>query len=157
MACGVFLYVSAAYFSLSDVYLCKKYKNFLIFFSRKLLLLRKRNTVYTRSKHGFSLRKSKVLSFGGSSLKWSKSIERYSKKANEVSWAGWMTEAKIFFFSYFNSIEVYLCSLCKCKGFITLNNFPFCFYAGSYLGCCCGREEEQRTERCCPCCFSNKE
>ncbi|KAG6776122.1 hypothetical protein POTOM_019626 [Populus tomentosa] len=49
----------------------------------KLLLLRKRNTVYTRSKHGFSLRKSKVLSFGGSSLKWSKSIERYWKKANE--------------------------------------------------------------------------
>jgi len=98
MACGVFLYVSAAYFSLSDVYLCKKYKNFLIFFSRKLLLLRKRNTVYTRSKHGFSLRKSKVLSFGGSSLKWSKSIDRYSKKANEVSWAGWMAEAKFLFF-----------------------------------------------------------
>ncbi|KAJ6405376.1 hypothetical protein OIU84_013354 [Salix udensis] len=49
----------------------------------KLLLLRKRNTVYTRSKHGFSLRKSKVLSVGGSSLKWSKSIEKHSKKANE--------------------------------------------------------------------------
>ncbi|KAJ6939182.1 hypothetical protein NC651_005584 [Populus alba x Populus x berolinensis] len=50
---------------------------------RKLLLLRKRNTEYTRSKHGFSLRKSKVLSVGGSSLKWSKSIEKHSKKANE--------------------------------------------------------------------------
>ncbi|XP_050235440.1 uncharacterized protein At1g21580 isoform X2 [Mercurialis annua] len=50
---------------------------------RKLLLLRKRDTEYTRSKHGFSLRKSKVLSVGGSSLKWSKSIERQSKKANE--------------------------------------------------------------------------
>ncbi|KAJ8762904.1 hypothetical protein K2173_023033 [Erythroxylum novogranatense] len=49
----------------------------------KLLLLRNRDTVYTRSKHGFSLRKSKVLSVGGSSLKWSKSIERRSKKANE--------------------------------------------------------------------------
>ncbi|KAL5776832.1 hypothetical protein ACOSP7_009758 [Xanthoceras sorbifolium] len=51
--------------------------------SRKLLLLRKRDAVYTRSGHGFSLRKSKVLSVGGSSLKWSKSIERRSKKANE--------------------------------------------------------------------------
>ncbi|XP_044479300.1 uncharacterized protein LOC123206214 isoform X1 [Mangifera indica] len=51
--------------------------------SRKLLLLRKRDTVYTRSNHGFSLRKSKVLSVGGSSLKWSKSIENRSKKANE--------------------------------------------------------------------------
>lgn len=51
--------------------------------SRKLLLLRKRDTVYTRSTGGFSLRKSKVLGVGGSSLKWSKSIERQSKKANE--------------------------------------------------------------------------
>ncbi|KAK9270172.1 hypothetical protein L1049_025748 [Liquidambar formosana] len=51
--------------------------------SRKLLLSRKRDTVYTRSTHGFSLRKSKVLSVGGSSLKWSKSIEKHSKKANE--------------------------------------------------------------------------
>ncbi|XP_038897879.1 uncharacterized protein LOC120085770 [Benincasa hispida] len=50
---------------------------------RKLLLLRNRNTVYKRSKHGFSLRKSKVLSVGRSSLKWSKSIEKHSKKANE--------------------------------------------------------------------------
>ncbi|KDP32867.1 hypothetical protein JCGZ_12159 [Jatropha curcas] len=50
---------------------------------RKLLLLRKRDTVYTRSKHGFSLRKSKVLGVGGSSLKWSKSLERRSKKVNE--------------------------------------------------------------------------
>ncbi|WCJ43488.1 Zinc finger C-x8-C-x5-C-x3-H type family protein [Euphorbia peplus] len=51
--------------------------------SRKLLLMRKRDTLYTRSKHGFSLRKSKVLSVGGASLKWSKSLERQSKKANE--------------------------------------------------------------------------
>ncbi|KAJ7965496.1 Zinc finger, CCCH-type [Quillaja saponaria] len=51
--------------------------------SKKLLLLRKRDTVYTRSTHGYSLRKSKVLSVGGSSLKWSKSIETRSKKANE--------------------------------------------------------------------------
>uniref|UniRef100_A0A2P2JZN5 Uncharacterized protein At1g21580 isoform X2 n=1 Tax=Rhizophora mucronata TaxID=61149 RepID=A0A2P2JZN5_RHIMU len=49
----------------------------------KLLLLRNRNAVYTRSLCGFSLRKSKVLSVGGCSLKWSKSIERRSKKANE--------------------------------------------------------------------------
>lgn len=54
-------------------------------FSRKLLLLRRRDTVYTRSINGFSLRKFKVLSVGGSSLKWSKSIEKNSKKANEVS------------------------------------------------------------------------
>ncbi|GFY85571.1 zinc finger C-x8-C-x5-C-x3-H type family protein [Actinidia rufa] len=52
-------------------------------YSRKLLLSRKRETIYTRSTRGFSLRKSKVLSVGGSSLKWSKSIERNSKKANE--------------------------------------------------------------------------
>ncbi|OMP06750.1 Zinc finger, CCCH-type [Corchorus olitorius] len=50
---------------------------------RKMLLLRKRNTVYTRSINGFSIRKSKVLSVGGSSLKWSKSIETLSRKANE--------------------------------------------------------------------------
>nr|DAD39802.1 TPA_asm: hypothetical protein HUJ06_014125 [Nelumbo nucifera] len=48
---------------------------------RKLLLSRKRDTVYTRC--GFSLRKSKVLSIGGKNLKWSKSIEKHSKKANE--------------------------------------------------------------------------
>ncbi|KAK7320962.1 hypothetical protein VNO77_30965 [Canavalia gladiata] len=55
--------------------------------SKKLLLLRKRDTVYTRSSHGFSLWKSKVLGVGGSSLKWSKSIEKNSKQANEVSLA----------------------------------------------------------------------
>ena len=43
------------------------------------------DTVYTRSTRGFSLWKSKVLSVGGSSLKWSKSIEKHSKQANEVS------------------------------------------------------------------------
>ncbi|KAI3464567.1 hypothetical protein Pfo_021230 [Paulownia fortunei] len=51
--------------------------------SQKLLLSRKRGAIYTRSTHGYSLRMSKVLSVGGSSLKWSKSIERNSKKANE--------------------------------------------------------------------------
>ncbi|XP_057442716.1 uncharacterized protein LOC130734365 isoform X2 [Lotus japonicus] len=51
--------------------------------SKKLLLSRKRDTVYTRSTHGFSLWKSKVLGVGGYSLKWSKSIEKHSKKANE--------------------------------------------------------------------------
>ncbi|PQM37687.1 uncharacterized protein Pyn_12733 [Prunus yedoensis var. nudiflora] len=51
--------------------------------SKKLLLSRRRDTVYTRSTHGFSLRMYKVLSVGGSSLKWSKSIESRSKKANE--------------------------------------------------------------------------
>ncbi|KAK3428243.1 hypothetical protein EUGRSUZ_E01003 [Eucalyptus grandis] len=50
---------------------------------RRLMLVRKRDTVYVRSAHGLSLRKSKVLSVGGTSLKWSKSIERQSKKANE--------------------------------------------------------------------------
>ncbi|KAK9067396.1 hypothetical protein SSX86_014724 [Deinandra increscens subsp. villosa] len=51
--------------------------------SRKLLLSRKRDTIYTRSKHGFSLHMSKLLSVGGSGLKWSKSIERNSKRTNE--------------------------------------------------------------------------
>ncbi|XP_059630634.1 uncharacterized protein LOC132273660 isoform X2 [Cornus florida] len=51
--------------------------------SRKLLLSRKRDTIYTRSMRGFSLRRLKVLSVDGTSLKWSKSIERNSRKANE--------------------------------------------------------------------------
>ncbi|RDX88966.1 Zinc finger CCCH domain-containing protein 7, partial [Mucuna pruriens] len=51
--------------------------------SKKLLQLRKRDTVYTRSTHGFSLWKSRVLGVGGCSLKWSKSIEKNSKQANE--------------------------------------------------------------------------
>ncbi|CAA7016644.1 unnamed protein product [Microthlaspi erraticum] len=51
--------------------------------SQKLSMTRKRHTVYTRSTNGYSLRKSKVLSVGGSHLKWSKSIERDSRKANE--------------------------------------------------------------------------
>ncbi|CAH8354556.1 unnamed protein product [Eruca vesicaria subsp. sativa] len=51
--------------------------------SQKLPTMRKRHTVYTRSTNGYSLRKSKVLSVGGSHLKWSKSIERDSRKANE--------------------------------------------------------------------------
>ncbi|TKY56095.1 Zinc finger CCCH domain-containing protein 7 [Spatholobus suberectus] len=51
--------------------------------SKKLLQFRKRDTVYTRSTHGFSLWKSRVLGVGGCSLKWSKSIEKNSKQANE--------------------------------------------------------------------------
>ncbi|XP_071733878.1 uncharacterized protein [Rutidosis leptorrhynchoides] len=51
--------------------------------SRKLQHSRKRNMIYTRSKHGFSLRMSKLLSVGGSGLKWSKSLEKNSKRANE--------------------------------------------------------------------------
>ncbi|XP_073052767.1 uncharacterized protein [Primulina eburnea] len=51
--------------------------------SQKLLLSSKRGAIYTRSTHGYSLRISKVLSVCGRSLKWSKSIERSSKKANE--------------------------------------------------------------------------
>nr|GLL47931.1 uncharacterized protein LOC109170148 isoform X2 [Ipomoea trifida] len=50
---------------------------------QKLLLSRKRDTVYTRSAYGLSLRRSKVLSVCGASLKWSKSIERNSRKANQ--------------------------------------------------------------------------
>ncbi|KAJ0984390.1 hypothetical protein J5N97_002746 [Dioscorea zingiberensis] len=51
--------------------------------SRSLQLTRKRNTVYTVSTDGFSIRKAGVISIGGSNLKWSKSIERRSKKASE--------------------------------------------------------------------------
>ncbi|CAI0609725.1 unnamed protein product [Linum tenue] len=51
--------------------------------SKKLPLSRSHDTIYMRSKLGFSLRKSKVLSVSGSSLKWSKSIQSRSKKANE--------------------------------------------------------------------------
>ncbi|KAF6147712.1 hypothetical protein GIB67_003043 [Kingdonia uniflora] len=47
------------------------------------MLSRKRGAVFIRSKGGYTLRKSKVLSVGGSHLKWSKSIEKQSKKANE--------------------------------------------------------------------------
>lgn len=54
-------------------------------YSRKLSLSRKNDTIYKRSFSGFSLRRSKVLSFCGRSLKWSKSMERNSRKANEVS------------------------------------------------------------------------
>nr|GMD87229.1 uncharacterized protein LOC109170148 isoform X1 [Ipomoea batatas] len=50
---------------------------------QKLLFSRKRDTVYTRSAYGLSLRRSKVLSVCGASLKWSKSIERNSRKANQ--------------------------------------------------------------------------
>ncbi|XP_062178619.1 uncharacterized protein LOC133883338 isoform X2 [Phragmites australis] len=50
---------------------------------RKLLQTRKRGMVYTVSTNGFSLRKSGVLSIGGSSLKWSRSLEKGSQKVNE--------------------------------------------------------------------------
>nr|GMD85207.1 zinc finger CCCH domain-containing protein 7 [Ipomoea batatas] len=50
---------------------------------QKLLFSRKRDTVYTRSAYGLSLRRSQVLSVCGASLKWSKSIERNSRKANQ--------------------------------------------------------------------------
>ncbi|KAL3641212.1 hypothetical protein CASFOL_016180 [Castilleja foliolosa] len=51
--------------------------------SQSLLLSRKRGAIYTRSIHGYSLKISKILSVGGKSLKWSKSIERNLKKADE--------------------------------------------------------------------------
>lgn len=51
--------------------------------SKKLKRLLKRDTVYTKSLDGFSLRRSGVLSIGGSNLKWTKSLEKRSKEANE--------------------------------------------------------------------------
>jgi hypothetical protein len=39
--------------------------------------------IYTVSTDGFSLRKSGVLSVGGSSLKWSRSLEKRSQKVNK--------------------------------------------------------------------------
>ncbi|GAB2220927.1 hypothetical protein Drorol1_Dr00012086 [Drosera rotundifolia] len=48
---------------------------------RKLLSSKKRAVIYTRSGRGFTLRRSKVVSVGGRSLKWSKSIEKHSRKA----------------------------------------------------------------------------
>ncbi|GAB4844124.1 hypothetical protein Ancab_037431 [Ancistrocladus abbreviatus] len=53
--------------------------------SRKLLSSRKRDVIYKRSGRGFSLQRSKVVSVAGFSLKWSKSIERNSKKANKAA------------------------------------------------------------------------
>lgn len=51
--------------------------------SKKLKRLLKRDTVYTKSLDGFSLRRSGVLSLGGSNLKWTKSLEQRSKEVNE--------------------------------------------------------------------------
>lgn len=51
--------------------------------SQKLQCLRKRDTIYKVSTDGFTLRKAGVVSIGGSNLKWSKSIEKRSKKASE--------------------------------------------------------------------------
>uniref|UniRef100_A0A453T7R1 C3H1-type domain-containing protein n=1 Tax=Aegilops tauschii subsp. strangulata TaxID=200361 RepID=A0A453T7R1_AEGTS len=50
---------------------------------RKLLQTKKRDMIYTVSTNGFSIRKSGVLSVGGSSLKWSRSLEKRSQKVNE--------------------------------------------------------------------------
>ncbi|XP_057531880.1 uncharacterized protein LOC130810002 isoform X2 [Amaranthus tricolor] len=51
--------------------------------SRKLLSSKKRGVVYVRSGHGFSLRRSKVISLHGNSLKWSISMEKRSKRVEE--------------------------------------------------------------------------
>ncbi|KAJ8444418.1 hypothetical protein Cgig2_005940 [Carnegiea gigantea] len=51
--------------------------------TRKLLSPKKRAAVYVRSGRGFSLRRSKVISLAGYSLKWSKSMEKRSKKVDE--------------------------------------------------------------------------
>lgn len=50
---------------------------------RSLQFTRRRDTIYKVSNNGFSLQKTGVVSIGGASLKWSKSIEKHSKKANE--------------------------------------------------------------------------
>lgn len=55
-------------------------------FSRKFLMMRKRRTVYRRSTNEYSLKRSKVISIGGSHLKWSKSVERDSKKPEYLSY-----------------------------------------------------------------------
>eukprot|EP01018_Ginkgo_biloba_P000010 Gb_36865 [translate_table: standard] len=55
----------------------------LFLISKKLQCLRKRQTVYSRSVDGFSLHRLAVFSLGGSNLKWTKSIDKWSKKANE--------------------------------------------------------------------------
>lgn len=68
-------------------------------------MMRKRHTVYTRSTNGYSLRKSKVLSIGGSHLKWSKSIERDSRKANEVSFFTEVSLACLWKNYFFSTIE----------------------------------------------------
>ncbi|XP_010239726.1 uncharacterized protein LOC100829964 isoform X2 [Brachypodium distachyon] len=49
----------------------------------RLLQAKKRDMVYTVSTDGFTIRKSPVLSVGGSSLKWSRSLEKRSQKVNE--------------------------------------------------------------------------
>ena len=41
---------------------------------------------YTKSRDGLFLRRSGVLSLGGSNLKWIKSLEQCSKEVNEVSY-----------------------------------------------------------------------
>lgn len=115
-------------------------------FSRKLLLLRKRDTVYTRSNHGFSLRKYKVLSVGGSSLKWSKSIENRSKKVNEVRLTHNSRSSYIFLkcVTFLSRVMVD----CKWNFLCTCWTISFSLYIiGSYIGGCCSWEEETRKWR----------
>ncbi|CAO2834236.1 unnamed protein product [Amaranthus hypochondriacus] len=51
--------------------------------SRRLLSSKKRGVVYVRSGRGFSLRRSKVISLHGNSLKWTISMEKRSKRVEE--------------------------------------------------------------------------
>ncbi|KAJ7515849.1 hypothetical protein O6H91_22G031200 [Diphasiastrum complanatum] len=51
--------------------------------SRKLQNMRMSQPIYTRSASGFSLHRSGVMSLGGANLKWTKSMEKNSKKARE--------------------------------------------------------------------------
>ncbi|MED6123478.1 hypothetical protein PIB30_049489 [Stylosanthes scabra] len=62
--------------------------------SKKLLLLGKRDTVYTRSTHRFSHQKPKALDAGGSILKGSKFTGRHSEKIHEEALAVAVLERK---------------------------------------------------------------
>lgn len=66
------------------------------FCSKKLQHLRKVQPVYSRSGRGFSLHRSGLLGLSGANLKWSKSIERRSKQASEVSCAMLKKMCQIF-------------------------------------------------------------
>ncbi|KAM0933950.1 putative transcription factor C3H family [Dioscorea sansibarensis] len=80
---SLFPWKRAIYWKSSSNIPCTSNKSSLSLISRRLQLTRRRNTVYTVSTDGFSIRKAGVISIGGSSLKWSKSIERQTKKASE--------------------------------------------------------------------------
>ncbi|MED6119839.1 hypothetical protein PIB30_015358 [Stylosanthes scabra] len=62
--------------------------------SKKLLPLGKRDTVYTRSTHGFSHQKPKALDAGGSILKGSEFTGRHSEKVREEALAVAVLERK---------------------------------------------------------------